>query len=147
MQIFRPSRLLAGSALLLASALIQGQMHHVDAPEKVTRSVGVYEWTGDLAKPTAARLVPVSLFIEGDFKDGGPYDARPIPLALLNGNIYSLEKAGVPQGTITLDYARHLQSAASGSEDISSLGWFGYGTYATMPVARKTRALQASASP
>ena len=45
-------------------------MHHVDAPENVTRSIGVYEWTGDLAKPVAARLIPVSLFIDGDFKDG-----------------------------------------------------------------------------
>jgi hypothetical protein len=121
---FRPTRLLALTALF--SATVHAQMHHVDAPEKVTRSVGVYEWTGDLSKPVAARLIPVSLFI---------------------GNIYSLEKAGVPQGTITLDYARHLQAAAGGTDDTIGLGWFGYGTFATMPVPRKTPALHASVNP
>ncbi len=142
---FRPTRPLVFIALFAASA--HAQMHHVEAPENVTRSIGVYEWTGDLAKPVAARLIPVSLFIDGDFKDGGTYYARPVPLALDNGNIYSLEKAGVPQGTITLDYARHLQPAAGGLDDSSALGWFGYGTFATMPVPRKTPALHASVNP
>jgi hypothetical protein len=145
MLMFRPIRLFALTMLLAATA--QAQMHHVEAPENVTRSVGVYEWTGDLAKPVAARLIPVSLFIDGSFQDGGAYYARPVPLALDNGNIYSLEKEGVPQGTITLDYARHLQTAAGGTEDTISLGWFGYGTFATMPAPRKTPALHASANP
>ena len=97
----RPIRFLA--CFTLCATTLHAQMHRVEAPEKVTRSIGVYEWTGDLAKPTAARLVPVSLFIDNNFQDGGSYYARPIPLALLNGNIYSLEKAGLPQGTVTLD--------------------------------------------
>ena len=130
----------------LPAVVIRSQTHHVDAPENVTRSVGVYEWTGDLAKPTAARLVPVSIFIEGTYQDGGTYYSRPIPLALLNGNIYSLEKAGLPQGTLTLDYARHLQAAAAGAEDSTNLGWFGYGTFAPLVAERKTKALHASSS-
>ncbi|HEY5329817.1 MAG TPA: hypothetical protein VIJ79_08045 [Acidobacteriaceae bacterium] len=141
----RPTRLLALAMLLAATA--QAQMHHVEAPENVTRSVGVYEWTGDLAKPVAARLIPVSLFIDGGFEDGGTYYSRPVPLALDSGNIYFLEKAGVPQGTITLDYARHLQPPGGGIDDSSALGWFGYGTFATMPVPRKTPALHASVNP
>jgi hypothetical protein len=139
----RPSRLL----LLLVSAAIHAQTHHVAAPEQVTRSVAVWEWTGDLAKPVAARLIPVSLFIEGAFQDGGTYYARPVPLALVDGNIYELDKAGLPQGTITLDFARHLQTGAAGTEDTANIGWFGYGTYATMPIPRKTPALHASANP
>ena len=142
---FRPIRLLALTTLFAAT--LQAQMHHVDAPENVTRSIGVYEWTGDLAKPVAARLIPVSLFINGGFEDGGTYYSRPVPLALDSGNIYFLEKSGVPQGTITLDYARHLQPAAGGTDDTINLGWFGYGTFATMPVPRKTPALHASTSP
>jgi hypothetical protein len=141
---FRSIRLFVCTALFAAT--LHAQMHRVEAPEKVTRAIGVYEWTGDLAKPTAARLVPVSVFIDSNFQDGGTYYARPIPLALLNGNIYSLEKAGLPQGTVTLDYARHLQPAASGSEDTNDLGWFGYGTFATMPAPRKTVALHASSA-
>ena len=130
----------------LLAATLHAQTHRVDAPQKVIRSIGVYEWTGELSKPNAARLVPVSLFIDAAFQDGGSYYARPVPLALLNGNIYSLEKAGIPQGTVTLDYARHLQSSVAGAEDTSTLGWFGYGTFATMPEARKTVALHASAN-
>jgi len=141
----QPTRLLACTALFAGA--LHAQMHRVEAPEKVTRAIGVYEWTGDIAKPTAARLVPVSVFIDGAFQDGGSYYARPIPLALLNGNIYFLEKSGLPQGTITLDYARHLQAAAANSEDTSTLGWFGYGTFATMPAPRKTVALHASTAP
>jgi len=131
----------------LTAITLHAQTHRVDAPQKVIRSIGVYEWTGELSKPNAARLVPVSLFIDAAYQDGGSYYARPVPLALLNGNIYSLEKAGVPQGTITLDYARHLQSSVAGAEDTSTLGWFGYGTFATMPEPRKTPALRASANP
>lgn len=142
---FRSIRLFVPIALLAASA--HAQMHHVEAPENVTRSIGVYEWTGDLAKPVAARLIPVSLFIDGAFQDGGAYYARPVPLALDGGNIYFLEKAGVPQGTITLDYARHLQAPAGAADDSSAFGWFGYGTFATMPAPRKTPALHASANP
>jgi hypothetical protein len=142
---FRSIRLPFIAALLAAT--LHAQTHRVDAPEKVIRSIGVYEWTGELAKPNAARLVPVSLFIDAAYQDGGSYYARPVPLALLNGNIYSLEKAGVPQGTITLDYARHLQSSVAGAEDTTTLGWFGYGTFATMPEPRKSPVLHASANP
>ncbi|MEO7028481.1 MAG: hypothetical protein ABI147_03670 [Acidobacteriaceae bacterium] len=149
---FLTIRLLTVAALLAAS--LHAQTHRVAAPENVTRSVGVYEWTGDLAKPTAARLVPVSLFIDGAFQQGGTYYARPIPLALLNGNIYSLEKAGVAEGTVTLDYARHLQATASDNAsdplaadaNTTGLGWFGYGTFAALPAPRKVSALHASAN-
>jgi hypothetical protein len=138
-------RCITFAALLSVSAA--AQTHRVDAAERVTRAVAVYEWTGDLAKPTAARLVPVSLFIDGELKDGGTFYARPIPLALLTGNLYSLEKAGLPQGTLTLAFARHLQSATSGSSgDTADLGWFGYGQYAPLPPPPKEKPLQASAT-
>ncbi len=42
----------------------------------------VYEYVGDLGKPTAARLIPVSLFYGGHFEDAGTYLSRPVPLAL-----------------------------------------------------------------
>src|ERR1700677_3904715 len=72
-----------------------GQMHKVAKPEQVVRAIGVYEWTGDLTKPTASRLIPVSLYIEGKFEDAGVYVARPIPFALLPGNLYILQTAGI----------------------------------------------------
>ena len=115
------------SAALLATALstLSAQTHRVVATEKVTRAVSVYEWTGDIAHPTAARLIPVSLFIDNQFQDGGTYYARPVPLTLFQGNVYSLEKAGFPQGSLTINYARHLQTAVAGQDDSIDLGWFG----------------------
>src|ERR1017187_2376805 len=69
------------------------QTHKVAKPETVVRAVGVYEWTGDMAKPAASRLIPVSLFIEGKLVDAAVYQARPVPFALLTGNVYELDKA------------------------------------------------------
>ena len=87
--------LFAAAALLSPiQAHLQAQMHKVEKPERVTRAIGVYEWTGDLTKPTAARLVPVSLFLEGHFEDAGVYLARPVPFTLQTGDVYSVERAG-----------------------------------------------------
>ena len=48
--------------------------------------------------PTASRVVPVSLFINGQFEDAGIYLPRPVPFVLDTGNIFELEKSGEPQG-------------------------------------------------
>ena len=71
------------------------------------RAVGVYEWTGDLAKPTASRLIPVTVYIDGKLEDGGEYLARPVPFALLSGNLYELQQAGLARATWSWRYARH----------------------------------------
>src|ERR1700728_4622099 len=102
-------RVLFGTATLTAS-VTSAQMHKVAKPEQVVRAVGVYEWTGDFAKPTASRLIPVSLYIEGKFEDAGIYIARPIPFALLPGHLYILQTAGVDKGALDLAYAKHLQA-------------------------------------
>jgi len=97
------------------------------APQNVVRAIAVYEWTGDLAKPTAARVLPVSLYLDNHFEDAALYLSRPMPLALETGTIYELESAGVNKGTLTLTTATHLHNAdaATTFDD----GWFGYGTW------------------
>lgn len=97
------------------------------APQNVLRAVSVYEWTSDLAKPTAARVVPVSLFIDHHFENAGLYLSRPMPLALERGNIYELQSAGVDKGAVTLIQAArlHSDSTLTSFDD----GWFGYGTW------------------
>jgi hypothetical protein len=104
------------------------------APKDVLRAVSVYEWTGDLTKPTAARVVPVSLYIDHHFEDAGLYLSRPMPLALEPGNIYELESAGVDKGTVTLSQATRLH----GGNAVTSFdeGWFGYGTWKPLPVPK-----------
>ena len=126
----QPAFLRLGVALVAAAGTVaHGQMHHVDAPERVTRAIGVYEWTGELSKPTAARFVPVSLFIDGHFEDAGLYLARPIPFALQPGDIYALEHAGEPQGLLDLDFARRVVTGNAMEDDNPEGAWFGYGRF------------------
>ncbi len=100
-------------------------MHKVDKPEKVVRAVGVYEWTGELGKPTASRLVPVSLFIDGGLADAGVYLARPVPFALGQGTEYELDLAGLRKGDVALESAAHVQTP----DDAYTDGWMGYGNF------------------
>jgi hypothetical protein len=122
-----------------------GQTHKVAKPEDVVRAVGVYEWTGDMAKPAASRLIPVTVFIDGQMQDAGVYLARPVPFALLSGNYYELQSAGVVKGGLELSYAKHLQltETATGATAFDD-GWFGYGSFKALAVAKKAAALKAS---
>jgi hypothetical protein len=115
-----------------------GQMHKVAKPQQVVRAVGVYEWTGDMAKPTASRLIPVSLFLGGTLQDAGVYLARPVPFALDSGNVYELQEAGVARGTLELVYARHLQAVDRTTGDSAyDDGWFGYGSFHGVEAEKK----------
>ena len=122
----------------LASWSVFAQTHKVAKPDQVVRAVGVYEWTGDFGKPTASRLIPVSLFIEGKFEDAGIYIARPIPFALLPGNLYILQASGVDKGTLDLAYAKHLQAVEATGDLAYDDGWFGYGSVKPLSAPRKT---------
>jgi hypothetical protein len=141
-------RVIFGIATLAASVSFAhvcfAQMHKVAKPEQVVRAVGVYEWTGDFAKPTASRLIPVSLFIEGKFEDAGIYTARPIPFAILPGNVYILQNAGIDKGTLDLAYAKHLQAVEPTGDMAFDDGWFGYGSVKPLAAPRKTLALKPS---
>ena len=127
------------SSMVAAAPSAWGQMHKVAKPQQVVRAVGVYEWTGDMAKPTASRLIPVSLYINGSLQDAGVYMSQPVPFALDTGNIYELEKAGISDGQVDLEFARKLQAA-----DGDGGGWFGYGSYKPLAPVKKAPALRAS---
>jgi len=134
-------------ALPAVSRPLAAQMHKVAPPEKVTRAVAVYEWTGDLAKPTAARIVPVTLFINGHMEEAGTYLTQPMPFALQTGDVYSIERAGKAQGTVDIDYARNILPPGS-TADVAAVGaWYGYGKYAPLPPPSKPKPLKASAHP
>jgi hypothetical protein len=120
----------AGLAAAAACAPTRAQTHAVKKPETVVRAVAVYEWTGDEAKPTASRLVPVSIFIDNQMEDAGVYLARPVPFALDRGTIFECELAGKTEGTLELVYQRHLQGTETVQLDD---GWLGYGTYKPVP--------------
>jgi hypothetical protein len=115
--------------LLTLAHLAVSQTHKVAAPEKVTRALAVYEYTGDLEKPDAARLVPISIFTNGEYNDAGVYLAKPVPLALDTGIVYSIERAGEAIGTLDLDYARNIVTRRSASDDNPVGVWYGYGRF------------------
>ncbi len=95
-----------------------------------------------MAKPTASRLIPVSLFIDGHLQDAGVYLASPVPMALLAGNVYQLQKSGVPIGDLDLAFARHLVASDNANTTYDD-GWFGYGKFSP-PAAPKQSTLRPS---
>src|SRR3981189_3571035 len=126
------------STATLAASVAFPQMHKVAKPQQVVRAVGVYEWTGDFAKPTASRLIPVSLYIEGKFEDAGIYIARPIPFALPPGNLHILQAADSDKGTLDRAYAKHLQAVEPTGDLAFDDGWFGYGSVKPLLPPRHT---------
>jgi hypothetical protein len=123
-----PAEVFAGLAISLLCGPAIGQTHKVAKQQDVVRAVGVYEWTGDMAKPAASRLIPVSLFIDGKLQDAAVYLAQPVPFALLSGNVYELQHSGVGAGTLDLQFARHLVAAETATTTYDD-GWFGYGRF------------------
>ncbi|HEX3438089.1 MAG TPA: hypothetical protein VHT24_15075 [Pseudacidobacterium sp.] len=72
------------------------------------RATAVYEWTGDLSKPTAGRIVPVAVWDGQEYQPGGLYLAQPAPLTVLTGTVYQLEQAGTIKGTFQVNTAEDL---------------------------------------
>jgi hypothetical protein len=142
----RPTFQSAIYALLVATSL-GAQTHKVAAPERVTRAVGVYEYTGELLKPNAARLVPVTIFINGHLEDAGVYLSRPAPFALQTGIVYSIEHAGDSIGTLDLELARNVVTRRSSTDDAPLTAWYGYGHFAPPAPPPPPKALQASTNP
>jgi hypothetical protein len=90
------------------------------APE--LRAVAVLEWTGDLGKPKAARIVPVTIFDGEKLQDAGIYLARPQPLALTGEVEYELKQNGKTLGFFDIQNAGHEQGT-----------WVGYGKWKPLP--------------
>jgi hypothetical protein len=137
-----------GPGITLALALpLSAQMHHVDQPQRVTRAVGVYEWTGDIKKPDAARLIPISLFVNSHFEDAGVFLAEPVPLALETGTVYALQHSGDPIGTLDLDFARDVVDRRSVADDNPIGAWYGYGRFLPLSATPLPKLTQHSAHP
>ncbi len=90
------------------------------------RAVAVLEWTGTPGKPSASRLIPVSVFDGDRLHDGTLYLSQPEPLALESGTEYELQSTGKPVGIFDIFSAGHNQLG-----DVDS--WLGYGAWKPMP--------------
>jgi hypothetical protein len=80
--------------------------------------------SGDI--PKTARLVPVSIFYQGDYQDAGVYMSQPAPLAVMSGTVYALESAGDPAGYFTLHDASRVQDS-----------WLAFGAWSPLHPAAK----------
>ena len=126
-----PRTLVIAAALLATSPIARAQYPgHIDtskpAKGSTLRAVAVLEWTGPPGKPSASRLIPITIFDGDHLHDGTLYLSQPAPLALQSGNEYELQLAGRPIGLYDLHSAGHSQLG-----DLDS--WLGYGVWKPLP--------------
>ncbi len=123
---------LAVLAVLAATAWAQypGRVESKKKTAPTVRAVAVLEWTGEVGKPSASRIIPISVFDGEKYQPGGLYLAKPEPLALEPGTEYVLQDAGVARGLFDVNTAQDVQGY-----------WFGYGAWKPMaaPVKRAAR--------
>jgi hypothetical protein len=119
-------------ALLLALAAPAWAQYpgHIGSDKKkeapTVRSVAVLEWTGETGKPSASRIIPISVFDGEQYQPGGLYLAKPQPLALEPGTEYVLEDAGIARGLFDINTAQDVDGY-----------WFGYGAWKPMAAPPK----------
>ena len=100
--------LAAGVCSTEAPAQYPGRITKTDKSTPILRSIAVLEWTGDAGKPSASRLVPVTVYDGDQLNDGTIYLTRPEPMALASGVEYELQKAGKPTGIFDVFAADHI---------------------------------------
>jgi len=118
-------------ALLAALAVPANAQYpgHIESAKKAAptiRAVAVLEWTGEPGKPSASRIIPISVFDGEQYQPGGLYLAKPEPLALQAGTEYVLQDAGVARGLFDINNA----------QDVNGY-WFGYGAWKPMAAPPK----------
>jgi hypothetical protein len=119
---------------LAAPAYAQYPGHVENAKKKApsVRAIAVLEWTGDMGKPNASRIIPISVFDGEQYQPGGLYLAKPEPLALEPGTEYVLQDAGIARGLFDINTAQDVDGY-----------WFGYGSWKPMaPPPKKAKPKQ-----
>jgi len=126
-----------GLAMLLALAAPAYAQYpgHIESAKKkapAVRAIAVLEWTGDMGKPSASRIIPISVFDGEQYQPGGLYLAKPEPLALEPGTEYVLQDAGIARGLFDINTAQDVDGY-----------WFGYGSWKPMaPPPKKAKPKQ-----
>ncbi len=103
----------------LAVTLVQTLPAQSAAPRKAAkgpRALGVVQ----LLPNGKARLIPVTILLDGEFYDASAYKAAPVPMALESGTVYEGFRTGVSQGLFTVISALHGNNT-----------WLGDGTWQT----------------
>jgi hypothetical protein len=126
-----------GAMALIASVVVSalgqypGQVKKKSKDSPELRAIAVLEWTGDLGKPKACRMVPVTVFDGEKLQDGGVYLARPEPLAVAGEVEYELKENGKTVGLFDIENAGQEQGS-----------WVGYGKWKPLPQPKTPSAPQ-----
>lgn len=103
--------LFIGGVCATALAQYPGHVNKDTASGPTLRATGVFEWTGDLDKPKAGRLIPLTVWDGQQYQPGGLYLAQPAPITVLTGTVYELEQAGTPKGLFSVNGAENLDGS------------------------------------
>jgi hypothetical protein len=118
---------LAATVLVPFAALAQypGQVNKKSKETPDLRAVAVLEWTGELGKPKACRIVPITIYDGEKLQDAAVYLARPQPLALSGEVEYELKENGKTVGLFDIENAGQEQGT-----------WVGYGKWKPLPASK-----------
>jgi hypothetical protein len=121
-----PRLALLAAVTMPADAQYPGHIESAKKAAPTIRAVAVLEWTGEPGKPSASRIIPISVFDGEQYQPGGLYLAKPEPLALQPGTEYVLQDSGVARGLFDINNA----------QDVNGY-WFGYGAWKPMAAPPK----------
>ena len=120
-------RCLVVTAFLTTAALLleaQYARPRGKGPHKGPRAVAVLEQLpppkGSTKPSTHYRIVPVTIYYQGQYYDAASYKASPVPMALLPETVYDAERGGSSMGTIEVGFPSPTQGG----------GWRSDGTLA-----------------
>ncbi len=115
---------------VMALAQYPGQVSKKSKNTPDLRAIAVLEWTGEVGKPKACRMVPVMVYDGEKLQDAGIYLARPQPLALSGEVEYELKANGKTFGFFDIENAGQEQGT-----------WVGYGKWKPMPAPKAPEAM------
>jgi hypothetical protein len=78
------------------------------------------------------RLIPVCIYSSGKFYDADFYQSSPVPMSLIDGTIYEVQKSGMPVGTFNVNNV--VRSGAV---------WYGLGNYTDFADTAKQQSAKA----
>ncbi|HXR15279.1 MAG TPA: hypothetical protein VN777_03620 [Terriglobales bacterium] len=115
------SVLALGFLLQIALLPTFGQVGGSAKKNKAPRALGLLE----LAPNGKARLIPITILIDGKYYDASAYKADPVPMALWSTTVYEAVHTGVSLGLFT------VTGALQRKDENGPIGWVAEGTWQT----------------
>src|SRR6478672_5648674 len=126
-----------GLCAILLLCFASGSMAQSRAPKRSQgpRALALAQKIGK-----SARLIPVTIMVDGTLYDASVYRAAPRPMALEPGTVYEIERSGSPEGLFTVGAAQQIGNT-----------WYGLGEWQPASAAQPAKAaaisLPAASSP